>query len=75
VRDAALERQQLEEQVELEEIRLQRAADLTATPLLHALPLVLISGFLFKHEIRRVAALASKSWKSIWVEAQHELPD
>jgi hypothetical protein len=73
-RDAVLERQRLEKKVELEKIRLQRAADLSATSLLQALPLVLTSGFLFKHEIRS-AALASKSWKSIWVEAQHELPD
>jgi hypothetical protein len=74
VRDAKLEQQRLEEEDELEKIRLQRAEDLTATALLQALPLILTSGFLYKHEIRS-AALASKSWKSIWVEEQHELPD
>ena len=59
--------------VEREKARLQKAQALMATPLLRALPLVLSSGFLYKAECRN-AALASKSWKSIWVEAQHELP-
>jgi hypothetical protein len=73
-RMAGLEQQRLEEEVELEKARLQRAKDLTATSLLQALPLVLVSGFLYKHEIRS-AVLACKSWKLIWVEAQSELPE
>jgi hypothetical protein len=71
-RTAELERDRLEQEEEQNKTQLKRAKDLTATPLLQALPLILTSGFLYKHEIRS-AALVSKSWKSIWVEAQHEL--
>jgi hypothetical protein len=68
VRQEEHERKRVEQESHLETAQLQRAKDLTATPLLQALPLVLVSGYLYKHEIRN-AAPASNDWKSIWVEA------
>lgn len=63
-----------QEYAEKEQERLEKANALMATPLLQALPLVFgRSGFLYKCECRN-AALVSKSWKSIVVECQHEIP-
>jgi hypothetical protein len=50
----------------------KRAHQLSATPLLQALPGVFKSGFLYKHDILR-AAEASTEWDEIWKEVEDEL--
>jgi len=51
-----------------------KAEALMSSPLLQALPLVLSSGFLYKWECYS-PALVNKEFHSIWVEAQHDLPE
>jgi hypothetical protein len=66
------------EQKQKEEIRHQelcdRATSLMETPLLRALPLVFASGFLYKYEAQRTAAV-DKDWMAIYKEIKDELPE
>jgi hypothetical protein len=52
----------------------ERAARLSATPLLQALPWVLKSGFLYQHEILTATSL-SRNWTEIWSDVKDELPE
>lgn len=65
---------QEQERKAIAELQLVRALALMSTPLLRALPVVLLSGYLYQYDCM-TAASSCQDWYHVWKEVEDRLPD